>query len=293
MIIKKPYRFKNFYIITTYKCNLSCDFCLFKFNEKLFEDATKEKIVDKIHEVMKSTDEQIYIKITGGEPFLKMDLLKSIFQTLEEYKDKIYNVGIGSNGTIKIPDFVIKSVLPTDVFFSRHDFISGEDNVLLDSVSKQSKKYYTRLNCNLIKGGIDDLSKIKKYIESAKIHGIKSICFRELNSISLDENSIYPNEVYSYKNYYLNNIVYLNDIFKQIEQDSENKFKMEFVNGSKYESNYRFTYDNSMWIKFRCINEDVLVEFNHNNPNMIDEYVLHSDGLLTGCWDRHQKIISV
>ncbi|MCK5016174.1 MAG: hypothetical protein KAS32_03800 [Candidatus Peribacteraceae bacterium] len=271
---------------------MSCDFCLFKFNDEIFKDAPIKKMVDKIHEVMKSTDEQVYVKITGGEPLLKTELLKSIFQTLEEYKDKVYNVGIGSNGTIKIPDFVINSVLPSDVFFSRHDFISNEDSVLQDSVSKQSKKYYTRLNCNLIKGGIDDLFKIKRYIESAKACGVKSICFRELNSIALDEQSIYPKQVYQYGEYYSKNVIHLNDILKEIDYEFNSDFKVKSINGNEYDTNYNFIYD-SMWVKFRSIKEDVLVKYNRENPNTIDEYVLHSDGLLTGCWDRNQKIISL
>ena len=39
------------------------------------------------------------------------------------------------------------------------------------------------------------------------------------------------------------------------------------------------------------IDETRLIDFNTGNPDEIDEYVIHPDRALTGCWDKDPKII--
>ena len=43
-------------------------------------------------------------------------------------------------------------------------------------------------------------------------------------------------------------------------------------------------------VKLRAINEQKLIEYNQQNKG-IDEYVIHPDGTLTGCWDKDLKQI--
>ena len=116
---------------------------------------------------------------------------------------------------------------------------------------------------------------------------IDTICFRELNKISLNNNSMYSKEIYQYKEYYNKNKISLNKILKILLK--RKNWKFIYCNGNEYDKNFWFLHNN-MKIKFRTIDEKHLVDYNKNNKE-IDEYVLHPDGTLTGCWDKDLKLI--
>lgn len=292
MIKLEPYSFQNIYLITTYRCNWSCDFCLFRYN--IEKEAPISEILYRLEYSIKDSQRKVYIKITGGEPFLKTDLLEGIFELSEKYQDKIYKIGIGTNGSIPLPHFFNDVATRTHVFLSRHnwdeqlptpkDLLGSIDNPLVDF----------RINCNLIRGGIDNLSKIKKYIKNSLIMGIDHICFRELSKVEIDVNMMYPRQIYDYIAYYKEYVVYIKDIEHKIKNHPEFGYITRRT-GNYYDLNhwYWFTYmDQKVSIKFRSIDEVKLIEYNTKiKPTGIDEYVIHPDGTLTGCWDKESKVI--
>jgi len=290
-IIKEQYKFQNIYIITTYKCNWNCDFCLFKYNDE--KDAPIEKIIDRLIYSINNSNKKVYIKITGGEPFLKLKLLKTIFEICNTYKDKIYRIGIGSNGSIEIPEFFNQISIPTHIFLSRH---SMEYDSYLSPATLS--KYITnsnidfRVNCNLIRGGIDNLEKIQKYIYNMSKFGIHNYCFRELSKVSIDKNMMYPKQIYKYIKYYEENLISIKYIEECIKHNKS--FSKTRENGNYYDNNswYNYYLDGQCFnIKFRSIDETKLIKFNDLHKDIIDEYVIHPDGTLTGCWDKERKII--
>jgi MoaA/NifB/PqqE/SkfB family radical SAM enzyme len=117
----KKYTFQNIYLITTYRCNWKCDFCLFRFKKE--EECSIDTILKKLTYSILDSPKKVYIKITGGEPFLRPVLLRAVFDTCEQYKDKIYKIGIGTNGSLPIPSFFKDITIPTYIFLSRHAMI--------------------------------------------------------------------------------------------------------------------------------------------------------------------------
>lgn len=283
---KEKYKFQNVYLITTYDCNWNCQFCLFKHNKE--KECSINTIIERLEYSILDSKEKVYLKITGGEPFLRPELLKAVFELCEKYKEKIYKIGIGTNGSIQLPDFFNHITIRTHIFLSRHHknklFTPG---FLCKNVKNDFIDF--RINCNLIKNGIDNSKSIIEYIDyMSEAYDINYFCFRELNKINTDKNKIYPSQIYGYMDYYKENVVYVNDIQKEIEKSS--LFKKSKCTGNYYDNNIWYWYKNNISIKFRIIDEEKLIDYNTNNSD-VDEYVIHPDGTLTGCWDKDLKII--
>jgi organic radical activating enzyme len=287
----EPYAFQNIYVITTYRCNWKCPFCLFRFNKE--KEASTDEILSRIEGSILDSSKRVYIKITGGEPFLKPKILQGTFELAKEHEDKVYKVGIGTNGSFPLPSFFNDVGTRTHLFLSRHKMTdslptpdemkmkNGINNPLIDF----------RVNCNLIRGQIDGIRKIKEYIEKRHSMGIGHFCFRELSRVQLDKNLIYASEIYRYVEYYYKHLVLASDM--EDEMLPEDGFSLSRCTGNYYDINRWFWYslgDSKISVKFRTIDEVRLIEYNDNH-NGVDEYVVHPDGTLTGCWDKERKII--
>ena len=290
----EPYEFQNIYVITTYRCNWNCGFCLFKFNKE--EEAATSEIVDKLEYAIVSSKKRVYIKITGGEPFLKKSLLKAIFDLAAKYKEKVYKIGIGTNGSLILPEFFNDVVNKTHIFLSRHEIYDGlptPKDLSINILNNPLIKF--RINCNMVKGGVDSIGSIRQYINvKFSSLGITDYCFRELNKVAIDKNNIYPTQIYDYILYYKQNHIDLTEIEKQAKIDLQLE-KIKY-NGNYYDKNYLYKFHYGagikLNIKFRSIDERRLIDYNTKvNPDEVDEFVLHPDGTLTGCWDKDLKLI--
>ncbi len=285
----EPYQFQNIYVITTYRCNHQCSFCLFRFNKE--KEADIYKIIQRLDYSIRDSSQKVYIKITGGEPFLKLELLQKIFKLAACYSDKVYKIGIGTNGSIQMPQWFADVKTRTHIFLSRHNTASaptplelskGWDNSLVDF----------RINCNLIKGQIDSVEKIEDFIvEMIDRTGITNFCFRELSKVDVDRNSMYPPQIYEYVDYYDKYLISMKGIEKQLRKHDNFQFSRSV--GNYYDINHWYWYNvngQMISVKFRSIDESRLIEFNSKTTE-IDEYVIHPDSTLSGCWDRDMKVI--
>lgn len=284
-MVKEKYSFQNIYCITTYRCNHRCDFCLFRFNKE--KECDIKKYLLNLEYCIKESKDRIYIKITGGEPFIYPTLLKEIFLLANKYKDKIYRIGVGTNGSIIFPDFLNDVNIKTHIYVSRHNMDDLSIGWLTRDINNPNIDY--RFNCNLIKGGVDNIDKINKYIHLAYINKVKFITFRELNNIYLDNNENYDSNILDYKKYYINNKVSIKDI------KLPNNFKLSKVDGNPYDTNYWYWYKSpdlpkKTSVKFRVIDEKKLTVYNKIFKG-VDEYTIHPSGRVTGCWDKDTKII--
>ena len=122
---------------------------------------------------------------------------------------------------------------------------------------------------------------------------IDHFTFRELNNITLDKNSMYPKHVYAYKEYYNKHLIPISKIEEEIAKDPD--FELSRVTGNYYDTNHWYWWrifgtSTKISVKLRAINEQKLIEYNQQNKG-IDEYVIHPDGTLTGCWDKDLKQI--
>lgn len=84
----------------TASCNLSCSYCYehSKCN-KMMSFETAKKIIDA--EFQKNDDSDLYIELFGGEPFLAFELIKQIYDYVEEkYKNRRWLFFTTTNGTL-------------------------------------------------------------------------------------------------------------------------------------------------------------------------------------------------
>ncbi len=292
----EPYHFQNIYLITTYRCNWNCPFCLFKFNKE--RECSVRGMLERLEYAILDSKKKVYIKITGGEPFLRPKLLKGIFEVASRRKYRVHAVGIGTNGSIHLPAWFQDVDVPTNIFLSRHEIADDLPTASQLRGNIDNPNIHFRLNCNLIRGHVDTLRKIELYILYRIKHSIiESVCFRELSKVSLDRNSMYPPQIYDYEEYYKKNIVPIQDIIDTVNMTEKPIFQWSRIRGNAYDRNYwawyTIIYGNGpkkISVKFRQIDEAQLIQYNMENEG-IDEYVIHPDGTLTGCWDKDIKII--
>jgi len=165
-------------IEVTSRCNLSCDFC---FNINSFKRNSKElptnqifKIIDKIKkEGIKR------IRFTGGEPFLRKDVIK-IF---EYAKSKNLYVKVNTNSTLIKKECIPKfKGIVDDFLLPLHSL--GEDDIMkkteLIEIMKENN-VYVRLNTVLIK---ENIIKLEKFFDIVTKMGVDWFLARPIPTIN-------------------------------------------------------------------------------------------------------------
>lgn len=287
----EPYRFQNIYMITTYRCNWDCDFCLFKHNKE--EEASIVHMLSQLAYSIDGSDKPAYLKITGGEPFLCPDLLRAVFALCRLEKESIYKVGIGTNGSIPLPDYFRLLETPINIFLSRHTYPDELPSVYDLKRDLYAPSVQFRINCNLIRGQVDTLDKMKEHMRYHAVKsGVDQFTFRELNHVTLEDNLFYPRQIYGYVDYYQKHLVPVAQIEEEMARDPE--FELSRITGNAYDTNRWYWWNRPdaprVSVKFRIIDEQKLVNYNRVTEG-VDEYVIHPDGTLTGCWDKDLKLI--
>jgi len=104
---------KSFYIQWHFieRCNLRCSHCYqqdYKFEE--FEEEKLLQIAHVLENTMEKWQRKSRISLTGGEPFLRKDLLLKLLDFFEA-SNPFYRVGILTNGTL-IDEEIIRQMKP-------------------------------------------------------------------------------------------------------------------------------------------------------------------------------------
>lgn len=180
------------------KCNGKCEWCVEKDGYHPDKHIPCEELAYKIIHTQKNS-----IILLGGEPTLYPQLKQLI--CLLATADK--SVFVTTNGSRLTTAFVKDLLLPlSGINISIHNFdlqkscditgiLHNKEN-LRDALSL-FENTRIRLNCNLIRGHIDSLSMVHKYIAFAKDIGANGIRFAELKGDSqkwVDMHEIFGNE---------------------------------------------------------------------------------------------------
>lgn len=192
----------NLYIKITDACNAKCEFCSNK--------ETKDNgIIDlnKLKEVLielKNKDLINRIGITGGEPFLKFELLNNILNLIYEVNPRAM-VTINTNG------YNLRNILKLDnidklegVHISRHHYDDLINQKIFDLqvatnkdieyvINNVKNKKLIRLNCLLMKSNINSNNEIQQYLEEASKLNIFRVGFVALMPINEYSNKEYIN----------------------------------------------------------------------------------------------------
>ena len=173
------------YIHINKVCNARCSFCnIYKQNSpKIKFD------FHKLSEVLKElirVNKLGRIAITGGETFLDVELLDDVLSTI---KRNIENpiVTINTNASMLYKLYQLKNIdVLTEIRISRHhyldqtnDSIFGVKCATLSDISESIQRYgnIIKLNCDLIKGYIDSVLEVSKYLDAVSSIGICEVGF--------------------------------------------------------------------------------------------------------------------
>lgn len=183
----------NLYIKVTDMCNAKCSVCSNHGNEKC-----SQIDYEKLKYVIKYLDERGLINrigITGGEPFLDVDRLNKVLNTVFEAKEDAF-VTINTNG------FRLKESLSLDsinkiegIHISRHHFNDQMNNKffgiktaskddIAEVVEKSNNPRLIRLNCLLMKDYIHNIRQVERYLDTAAELGVFKCGFVSLMPIN-------------------------------------------------------------------------------------------------------------
>ncbi len=172
------------YVVTTRKCNASCEFCEFK------GEVEKVNLV-KFKETFEKLSKYFYISavhFTGGEPSLEIDTIRDICDYIKE-KDVFIFTSANTNG-IKLNE--LKEIKNLDnVALSRHGLSQKENENIFKTSSianeddiKNFPKNKLHLSCNMIKGYVDSEEKIYDYLDKYSDLGVYDVGFVNLMKIN-------------------------------------------------------------------------------------------------------------
>lgn len=293
----------NYQCRTTLSCNANCPFCIEKDScrkKEVSNDIYLNKL-DKSLKELHSLGIKPSVTITGGEPCLLKDRLIGILKTLKA--NNVYKFNLNTNGILLNDDIfkVIKEVEMPYMNISIHHYdldknkeLFGGKSITLSQLKNIKKQlgatYYdttrVRLQCVLMKGGIDSLDEIKKFLKFTKELGFDNVAFRGLSK--LKEVGI-SNELHDFcdkKSF---------DIFPILNQlANDNDFKFNCQNTSDHYMYEDWVYD-GIDIHFAYSDMDILEqrekEETNNNINYAREFVLYEDGSFCGGWNKEIKKI--
>ena len=200
----------NLYIKVTDMCNAHCSVCSNHGNEKC-------SIIDyeKLKYAISYLDSKNLINrigITGGEPFLDVNRLNKLLNTIYEAKPNAF-VTINTNG------FRINESLNLDciskvegIHISRHHYDDEVNNSFFkiktatkkeieNVINKSDNKRLIRLNSLLMKSYINDIDKVQKYLDMAGELGVFRCGFVSLMPINEESKKEF---------------ISFNDIFKEL-----------------------------------------------------------------------------
>lgn len=169
-------------VMLTPKCNGSCTWCVENDGYHPKEEVSWRVLVDRIWKVGKKN-----VILLGGEPSLYEDLDLLVHRL----KSQGFNVYLTTNGsrTTRLTKEVY-GLTGLNISIHHYDMERNRDIVgikLNKALLKANIKHLywrdntiTRFNCTLVKGQIDSVEEIEKYVEFAKQMGASSVRFAEL-----------------------------------------------------------------------------------------------------------------
>ena len=288
----------NIYVDLSSKCNANCAFCINRVN------FARKDVPDDfyVHQFYQSVKQVRFldpsIQIVGGEPTLLPDRLCALTDIIS--KLNMRKPVLGTNGFGLCNDQLIQRIAPAfqHINISRHHYddeirrqIMGFKNPLdNDKLSFLMKNkdlaHKIRLNCCLLSGYIDDFGKVVHYLNRAVGMGLRNICFSTLSVLPGDY--IYDPALVEYSKL---QAVDLNSLMNEVTSDARFSF-VKFHSGSHcmYEVWNYSSGQGDCTVVFSTSNNH-FAQLLDQTEGMIEQMVFHTDGVLTGSWNRNCKEI--
>ena len=288
----------NIYVDLSSKCNANCAFCINRVNFKR-KDVPDDFYVSNFYKSIKAVrflDPSI--QIVGGEPTLNPDRLYALADLISDLN--LRKPVLGTNGFQLCNDNLIQRIAPTfqHINISRHHYsdemrnrVMGFKNPLDNDklsflVKNKDFGHKIRLNCCLLSGYIDSFEKVINYLNWAVEMGLRNICFSTL--------SVLPDD-YIYDPGLVDNVklqeVDFNGLMNEVTSDPNFSF-VKFHSGSHcmYEV-WNYTIGQDSCVVVFSTSNNYYAQLLDQTKGMIEQMVFHTDGVLTGSWNRNCKEI--
>ncbi len=124
------------YLVTS-RCNLNCKYCL-NFTEYISSptDITFEMFKENIDAIFSKFDYLYSLHLCGGEPLMAKELPQMISYIEENYKDRIFDFFLITNGTLMPNSKVISAIKSLDGHFLIDDYSATVQNTKLENIKE-------------------------------------------------------------------------------------------------------------------------------------------------------------
>jgi molybdenum cofactor biosynthesis enzyme MoaA len=300
----------NLSIFITDYCNASCEFCVAKLRYQcnnlefikptIQDDSEYFERLEKILATVRPLNPSV--SLTGGEPTASHRIIK-IIELLNKYDFRKRT--ITTNGTYllnKIGNDTLLDILIKNGFqhlnISRAHYDNEKNNKMmlfealldLETITKICKdKIRVRLSCILSKNGVDSVSEMKNYMNFALKYNIDNVVFREL--MNYDESKI--DQTKPIHKYCESNRIHLNDIWENIDNDSDFTFIDQILGYYYYVEVYNYKgiamVSESADLKKIAIEKEKTTKI--LDKPVVYEMVFHPNGYLNGSWREFEDIL--
>lgn len=176
---KKTAKLEALQLHLTQACNLRCKHCYFSSGKSFEDELTDEEYID----LVKSCGQIgiVGLTITGGEPFLRRELLFEVIQ--EANLQGIKNITLSTNGTLLTEDdavllkkYDVKTGISLDGATEQtHDYIRGKGvfNKAVNTLTiLQEAGVHTTIGWTLMKANIKEAEKILYLAKEKAVSGV-------------------------------------------------------------------------------------------------------------------------
>jgi radical SAM protein with 4Fe4S-binding SPASM domain len=155
--------------VLSYKCNLHCNHCYIPAMRDLLDTSEIKRILDQLADLR-----GIFVRFTGGEPFLRKDIL----EVLSHAKMRGFAVAVNTNGFFITEDVAnaLRRIYPMDVNISvygckpqTHDLVTqrkGSLEVSLRAIELlRSAGVNVNINYVVMNHNVDEMEQVKSWAE--------------------------------------------------------------------------------------------------------------------------------
>ena len=285
----------NLYVDMTSACDADCDFCIAKVIFARTPSPIPPQWLSRALDICAPANPSV--QITGGEPTLFPEALKELLDVVSVRRPRRPVLNTNGRNLEAVASMLRQSAIE-HINISRHHY-NDNDNAkimkrkghevssvsLCDSISGMKNR--VRMQCNLLDGEIDTYGEVMQFIAYCYYAlGVRSVVFAQLTPLPLM--SYYdPSIVKSITDAPVD----VDSILDHIERDSRFVFEKYRGGVACYYEVWKFIgYEEPMTIIIKY-SDNMWLEKADDDPELLPDLVLHTDGTLAGSWCKDRKII--
>ncbi len=241
------YKNINVQVVISKNCNYSCPFCIendHTINEEI--ESPIGKIFDSIIDQYTGQGITPSVSITGGEPTLFPERLREIYQIAIK-RWGLSRVNINTNGVN--PD-ILEEMKGIRVNLSRHHYCETKADMIFGKKSDYVIGSNITMQCVMMKGFIDSVAEIKKYMDFFIAMRADGFSFRGMSK--LDASKEYVREI----DFSTTHAIDFFSIVNEVSNDPAFEFVQQKIGDHYFYEIYkykgkpvRFTYSNFEFLR--------------------------------------------